>query len=373
MPARKLRVVIAGQLPPPVGGQNIMIEKALAQFRRFPQCQTEHLPFFFTPHVQTARRGDAGKLFELVRVVGRLLRLRARGKIDVLLYPAGGPQSVPLLRDLLLLPWMVLFSSRVVIQFHAAGIGDEIAKGKFLARLVASLYRKAFAAIVNSDFNRRDPESVGINRTILIPCHIVDEFDPQLLHRGNAGQTHLLYVGHLCADKGTPQLLEAFASLRVQQPDLCLELVGECLPPFSEAELEALLDRFHLNESVHLAGVLTGRAKAEAFARAHLFIFPTIAPYESFGLVVAEAMSWKLPVVVSRWRGNRDVLTADAGAICFPLSGNLPADIASAIASALKKRDSWSEWGEKNRAIFEQRYRDTPDSDWLAQPLLSLI
>ena len=48
----------------------------------------------------------------------------------------------------------------------------------------------------------------------------------------------LLHMGHLCADKGTPQLLTAFAALRRNHPELELELVGECLPPFTSELLE---------------------------------------------------------------------------------------------------------------------------------------
>jgi glycosyltransferase involved in cell wall biosynthesis len=352
-----------------------MIENAIAQFARTKHCESIHLPFFFTPDVEAALRVSANKVFELVRVIARLLRIRLTGPIDLVLFPTGGPQTVPVIRDLLLLPWIFMFSERVVLHFHAAGIADRLQRkpNNMLNNAIASLYGKAFAAIVMTKFNRRDPEAFGIKRILVLPNRIDDKFDLQLVIRSDRNRVRLLYVGHLCPDKGAPDLLQAFAVLCRNHPELELDLVGECLPPFTEAELEEMIDKLQIAPFVKVLGVLTGERKAEVFGRADLFVFPTVAPWESFGLVLAEAMSWGLPIVASRWRGNIDVLTPQAGAICFPLSSSLANDIATAIEQALQQRKNWVRWGQINRRIFEDRYDETRARDWLVEPILSLI
>jgi glycosyltransferase involved in cell wall biosynthesis len=375
----KPRIVIAGQVPPPWGGQNIMIHKAVAQFARSSACESVHLPFFFTPDVKTARKGGINKAVELLRVIGRLIRIRLSGPIDLLLYPVGGPQTVPMLRDLLLLPWMLILSRRVVLHFHAAGIAEELKSGrhKSLARAVASIYGRAYAAVVMTEFNRRDADAVGIKRVLVVPHRIDDDFDAALIRRNNDYAIRLLYVGHLCADKGTPQLLEAFAQLRLNHPELELELelelVGECLPPFNEAELNQLLDKLRIRSHVRLSGLLTGREKAEAFGRADLLVFPTVAPYESFGLVLVEAMSWKLPIVASKWRGNAEVLTALAGAELFPTGPDLVLNITQALDSVLQQRAWWQTWGEANRRIFVERYAERSPESNLVDAVIALL
>ena len=356
-----------------------MIRKAVAQFSRCSDCEVVHLPFFFTPDVSTARRGGLSKALELVRVIGRLVRIRLRGPIDLLLYPVGGPQRIPMIRDLFLLPFVFLCARRVVLHFHAAGIADVLANGphQTLAQMLANIYRRAFAAVVMTEFNRRDPEAVGIKRTMVVPHRIEDEFDHALVRRKNDNAIRLLYVGHLCADKGTPQLLEAFADLRRKHPELelelQLELVGECLPPFSQDELNTLLDRFRIRSHVRLSGVLTGRAKKEAFGRADVFVFPTVAPYESFGLVLVEAMSWNLPVIASKWRGNLDVLTPALGGIAFRVTSSLAGSIGEALSQALQQRDQWPAWGERNRQIFLERYCEQPSDGGLPDAVLGLL
>jgi len=375
MSLNKPRVVIAGQIPPPFGGQNIMIRNAVAQFARSDRCESVHLPFFFTPDFKSARSGVVGKVLELIRVIGRLFRIRLAGPIDLLLYPTGGSQSVPIIRDIFLLPWALMLSRRVVLHFHAAGIADQLEKTRsgILARFLSFFYRRAFGAVVMTTFNRRDPEAVGIKRILVVPHRVDDEFDPLLVRRGDPEVVRLLYLGHLCADKGTPQLLEAFAALRRKHPEFTLDLVGECLPPFTQEILERLLDGLQIRSHVRLLGVLTGRSKAEAFGHADLLVFPTVAPYESFGLILAEAMAWRLPIVATRWRGNFDVLTPRAGAICFPVSSSLTQDIANALEQAIQQRSKWVEWGGINRSIFEQLYRENETKEWLVEPILSLI
>ncbi len=364
---------MAGQIPPPYGGQNIMIEKAVAQFAAHPDCESVHLPFFFTADFQQARKASLGKLLELARVIGRLLRIRCRGPIDLLLYPTGGPQTVPIVRDILLLPWMYLCARKVVLHFHAAGVADRFAgqRRRPLGVLLRAIYRGAEAAVVMTEFNRRDPEFFGIKKILVCPHRIPDEFDSVLISRvENLEAGRLLYVGHLHPDKGTEALLHAFGALLGDHPHLRLELVGECLPPWTRPDVERLIDELGVKSRVTLSGVLTGRAKAEAFGRADAFIFPTIAPYESFGLVLLEAMMWALPILATDWRGNRDVLTAEAGAVIFPVTGALDEQCEKALRFFVERRNDWQAWGARNRNLYLTRSRAGVAERWLAAAIL---
>ncbi len=351
-----------------------MIARMLETFRGDGRFDCDHLAFHFTPDFRDVRRGSVQKILELAKVIARLFALRLRGRIDLLIFPAGGPQTVPIVRDIFLLPWVLLLARRVVLQFHAAGIADRFAQRRgMLGALLAPLYRRCFAAVVMTQFNRRDPEFFGIRRIAILPYRMADEFDPALVRR-DPDRVRLLYIGHLCADKGTPDLLRAFKTIADRDPSVVLELVGETLPPFSDERLRALILELGLGARVELPGVLTGRAKLEAFGRADLFVFPSVAPYESFGLVMVEAMMWGLPIVATDWRGNRDVLGGDFEGICHPTGGDLAASIAAALEAALRAR---TEWTGQNRQHFLQRYAsenagaDYPDRvfDWAHEGL----
>ena len=135
------RVVIAGQMPPPVGGQNINTKRVHDLLSREAGLRVAHLKMAFTKRWTEARRAGLGKVIELVRVFFRAIGLRLRGRIDVLVYPSGGPHTVPIVRDLLLLPVLWVLSRRVVVHFRAAGLAERLEQsGGLLRGLCRAVY-----------------------------------------------------------------------------------------------------------------------------------------------------------------------------------------------------------------------------------------
>ena len=191
-----------------------MIARILSDLRNHDGLEVVHLPFFFTKDVGRTRQAGWDKIAELFGVIGRLVRIRAAGAIDLLLYPVGGPQFVPLVRDVCLLPWILLASRKVIFHFHAGGIAETIGHHPWFLRLfVRFLYQKGSAAIVMTQFGRKDAEALGISDIRVVPHTLQDTYDPALTRRGGI-PARLLYVGHFSPEKGTPALLEAFAALR---------------------------------------------------------------------------------------------------------------------------------------------------------------
>ena len=63
------------------------------------------------------------------------------------------------------------------------------------------------------------------------------------------------------------------------------------------AEIEALVIRHRLAGVVSFLGPVEGKAKTDAYRTADLFILPTHS--ENFGMVVAEALSYGVPVLTT--------------------------------------------------------------------------
>lgn len=332
-------VIIAGQIPPPTGGQNFMIERILEELKSDSRWRTAHWIFRFTTSFSTVRKARFSKLVEVVRVICRGICLRRRhGRADLLLYPSGGPQTVPVVRDILLLPFAKWLSRSVWVQFHAAGVAERLrAKNGVLESLLCRAYRGIRGAVVMTDFNRCDPEALGISRVEVLPHRLRDENPEGLIGREDKTtalrEFRILYAGHLYELKGTPQLLDAFAAVAQKFPQARLVLMGEFLPPWSETAFRSHCAELGITEKVEWLGVLNGIAKHEQFCKANLFVFPTIAPYESFGLVLAEAMMWGLPIVATDWRGNRDVAGPDV--LYVTVDGMLSQNLAVCLKEAL--------------------------------------
>ncbi len=360
-------VVVAGQIPPPTGGQNVMIRRILDEVSQDSRWRAIHLPFYFTPSFSTVRRLRLAKLIELVAVWFRFLRLVIRwGRPSLLLYPSGGPQTVPVVRDVLLLPLFCALSRRVIVQFHAAGIAGRLgSKPGVLGRLLRFSYRPVSEAVVMTDFNRCDPVSLGIGKVHVIPHRLPDENPggklpdyPAFCHpRPDSGSPvfNILYAGHLYDLKGVPQLIEAFGMLAPGPFAVRLILMGEFLPPYTERACRDRIREIGIADRVEITGVLGDSEKAGKFRESHLFVFPSIAPYESFGLVMAEAMMWGLPIVATDWRGNRDVAGPDASYV--PADRMLPAHLARLLGELLTDPAGLSTFSKASRQRYEARFR----------------
>jgi glycosyltransferase involved in cell wall biosynthesis len=347
---RKARIVIGGQTPPPYGGQNLNVKRLIESFSDSDSYQIEHWNFQFSKNLNQFRKPSIAKLGELICVLQRLARLRRRGRIDLQVYPSGGPHRAPVIRDILLMPFALLASRRVLVHFQAAGAA-RAARKDFLWKILSFFHRRCWGAIVLTEFGREDPESLGMRRIFLIPNGVEDfNLEPRFYRRN--GRRTILHAGHLCPDKGTPILLEAFARLTARK-NVHLRLVGECMAPYSADQLTRDIDRLRLQSAVSWTGLLTGEEMRQEFRHASLLAFPSVAPYESFGLVLIEAMMWGLPLVVSDWRANAEVAGNGCGGIVYKPGGDHVASLSAALDEALEREDEWPEWSRKNRERYE--------------------
>ena len=158
-------------------------------------------------------------------------------------------------------------------------------------------------------------------------------------------------MGHLGDEKGTPSLIEAMAQL---PEHVHLDLVGEPIPPWSLEKFAKFARKAGVFHRVHFAGPQPPANLATFYQRASLFVFPSVAPYESFGLVLAEAMMWGLPVVSSDWRANSEVLGPGGNWLYDPSEEG---GLVRAFHEAWRDKARWQQIGRANRLRYELTYR----------------
>ena len=104
------------------------------------------------------------------------------------------------------------------------------------------------------------------------------------------GRKVILSIGRLVRQKDHKTLIDAFAALASEFPDWDLRIIGE---GDLRAPLERQIMAHRLQDRVALPGSTS--MIAEEYTRAQIYVHPAL--YESFGLVVAEAQGYGLPVV----------------------------------------------------------------------------
>ncbi|WP_074078335.1 glycosyltransferase [Microvirga massiliensis] len=144
--------------------------------------------------------------------------------------------------------------------------------------------------------------SYGLRQPIAIVPNGVDL--PALMSRTNAGdrRKRLLFLSRIHPKKGIPFLLRAWAALHRRHPDWELVIAGPEEIGHQRA-MQVLAKELALPR-VMWPGPAHGQEKDALYRSADLFVLPTHA--ENFGLVIAEALSYRIPVITTTnapWAG----------------------------------------------------------------------
>jgi glycosyltransferase involved in cell wall biosynthesis len=157
--------------------------------------------------------------------------------------------------------------------------------------------------------------------------------DPAGRARGTGSPVELLAVGAVSPRKGFPVLVTALKGLA--DLDWHLTIAGSLdRDPAAAQVLRQAIVEAGLGARVTLGGALGGDALEDLYARADLFVSPSL--YEGYGMALAEALAHGLPLIAST--GGAAVETVpDAAALKVP-PGNAPA-LAGALRRAITDPD----------------------------------
>ncbi len=103
----------------------------------------------------------------------------------------------------------------------------------------------------------------------------------------------IFFTGRLVYYKGVDVLLKAFA--KVRNCELFIAGTGEL-----ENKLKAFAQSHGLEKKVHFLGFLPDNTLKQAYADCDIFVLPSVAKSEAFGIVQLEAMVYGKPVINTR-------------------------------------------------------------------------
>ena len=105
-----------------------------------------------------------------------------------------------------------------------------------------------------------------------------------------------LYVGTIYKRKGVHKLIEALSKLYKKGiRDFNLNLVGSIHHKEYVDQIKQLIVSNHLENNIHILGRVSRDELGELYSNAEWFILPS--QHEGYGMVIAEAMSYGVPVI----------------------------------------------------------------------------
>jgi len=155
------------------------------------------------------------------------------------------------------------------------------------------------------------------------------------------------YVGRFEAEKSLPLLLDAVPHVLEQVPRCRFVLAGS---GSLERELRAQAARLGIEHALEWTGLVP--EAAAVLARAHVFVNPAAA--EPFGLAVAEAMSFALPVVAQA--SGASVELVEDGVTGLLVSRPEPVELAATLARLATDRELAARMGARARRRACERF-----------------
>jgi glycosyltransferase involved in cell wall biosynthesis len=197
-----------------------------------------------------------------------------------------------------------LTGTPVLIRPHGADIlpGEWIDRDPRLAARMRDALRMADAVVAQGEFLAERLRALGVPAGRLhVICNGVRL--PEGTPRSMPEAASVVAMGSLTPKKGFDILLQAFRLVRQRLPQARLTIAGE--GP-EGPRLRELASSLGLTGAVLFAGLVTGGAKADLFARARLFV--SSARREPFANANLEAMAMGTPMIATRVGGNPEIV-----------------------------------------------------------------
>ena len=180
---------------------------------------------------------------------------------------------------------------------------------------------------------------VRVNQCIVVPSGV----DKTRFRRKSSCDistpVRIVFVGRLNKQKNVPRLLEALKLLH-NKYEAVLRIVGE-------GEERNTIENYIRNNKISnviMEGALVGEKLADVYASSDIFVLTS--DFESFGIVLLEAMASGLPIIASDIPGVRNLLERSA-ILVKPTADNFAAAMINLVEDAHLRRELVSKGWEK--------------------------
>lgn len=245
---------------------------------------------------------------------------------------------------------------------YLRGDGSDPAELRRIMDLESELLQTADAFQANTDAVQQTVQThygqrCDGDRWRVLNIGLRDHSAGHVRQRVAGARRRVFFAGRFEARKGIDTLLEAMSRVLPDYEDVELVLVGEDRPlqPGERPVGESFVAEHRSQpwaRRVSMLGVVDDDALHDEYARADLVVLPS--RYESFGLVMAEAMMHGKPLVSTDGSGVREVVRAGVDGLLVP-----PGDakeLEAAIRLLLEDQDLARTLGEHGRQRFQDLF-----------------
>lgn len=301
-----------------------------------------------------------GKIRALWGYCREALRLARDHQCGNLYYIPSPPKRSSLYRDFLVMTLIRWRFDRVVLHWHAVGLGAWIQSEAWPWErwMTRACLGRAARAIVLAESNRGDAEVLRPRSVAVVGNGIPDpcpDYWGALQGRRSAlsgrPEIRVLFMAHCTRDKGLFGAVDAVVAANRDAgpgPRFRLTVAGSFLSSSEEVEFRERIAHVDVAGIVEIAGFVSGSDKDRLMRDSDVFLFPTYFANEGQPLNLIEALAYGIPCVTTRWRSIPEYFPQDYPGLCVPR--DVPA-LARALHAVVERVD-----GDGLRRQFESRF-----------------
>ena len=198
-----------------------------------------------------------------------------------------------------------------VVSMRGSDVPMFNSRFSFGYKLIRPLIKKIWASASALTANSKGLKELALLTDPQINIRIIpngvdnDEFSPFVAEPGNG--TRLLTVARLIDRKGIDYLIKSLSDLKDIIPGISLTIVGS---GDKQNELEALVKKRELSESVKFLGEVPHNELAAIYSSHDVFVLPSFN--EGMSNAMLEAMASGLPIVTTATGGTSELLNGNA-------------------------------------------------------------
>jgi glycosyltransferase involved in cell wall biosynthesis len=247
---------------------------------------------------------------------------------------------------------LMFHKTKVILNFHGACL-LLAQRFPYVRWFLKHFIEKADAVIVNSSFTGKKVTDIYKRPIHVIPYGTT--VVPKTTERKAVPGQHIFCVGRMIERKGFKYLIDAMPQVVREFPGVRLTLAGG--GPVREILLQQV-NSLQLQKNVNLPGKVSAEELERLFSQADMFILPAIVDKngdtEGLGVVLIEAMTYKMPVIASNVGGIPDVIIPGTSGILVEQKN--PSALADVIVDLLKNPQKMQEIGQMGYAYISKEF-----------------
>lgn len=225
---------------------------------------------------------------------------------------------------------------------------------KYVNKVVSSVKNFDYFILVSENLRKYYEDKVKPVKCIFIP-NVIDN----LPNRGSSLEENtIINIGRLSEEKGQSDLLDVISRVREKVKDVKLVLIGDGA---LREKLEKKVKDKKLEENVMFTGFIGKESMEKYLLKSKLFVMTSFT--ESFGLVLIEAMSYKIPCIAyDSSDGARELLKDNVGILVENRNEN---EMVSNIINMLNDNSLLEEYSKKAYAKAQEYVSEKVRNRWI--------